>query len=303
VCNNHSPEKANENSGHHKQEKFFSGKMNFLVLSYILGTVAGILYALASYLRPTHRIYSKRCLVCAIVLTLLAIPAFWYGQEHNSPKEEAQQQPHRQAVAPRDSSAPQSKIPPPTQSSKSSYVAPSRTPEIAGFTFTSDRLFVVVGGNSTEYTRKYLKAGRVIVLQLGSDTIATAHLEGNKLFVDVDLPQKYYDPRVPLKIPLVSVRHNCIQAIPPSWDFNFNETSLEIVNKDQKPVLQVIYKLNNYVTVNCIVEKTLYPQGVRQRIFYCVDKNGIRWPLSTPECNLLHIFKYPYEMHKHETQP
>jgi hypothetical protein len=62
-----------------------------------------------------------------------------------------------------------------------------------------------------------------------------AYVEDDKLYVDAVF-------FVGLSTPSVQVAHNEIGALPPSWDSNFDDSALEIVDANRRPRLQLIYE-------------------------------------------------------------
>lgn len=73
--------------------------------------------------------------------------------------------------------------------------------------------------------------------------------------------------------PSIQIKKNKLINKPPNWDFNSNEKALEVVNEEQFPVYQYIYKTSSHIIIN----------GT-----FSLPNNGV---LSSNE--LSRIFKYP----------
>ena len=77
-------------------------------------------------------------------------------------------------------------------------------------------------------------------------------------------------------------------SIPQNWDFNSDGNAIEIVNQNQQPIFQLIYKSQYYIVINGYL---YYPGG-----FTFVDEDGrmIQNPQTVPvDYSLAPIFKYP----------
>jgi hypothetical protein len=248
--------------------------------------------------------HKKAALLClAISLVLIAVAIVTSYKKNSEPQSTSPQQivQLNDSLTPKHDSTDTKKSKPHENATSKQTPRPKHQPSSSehqgGFSFTSDKLTVVIGGNSVSHSKSYLLTHRLPALTIGSDTIAIAYAEGDKLFVDVDLPSEYHSGH-----PEVRVRHNSILTIPPSWDFNFSDYALEIVDKDFNPRLQIIYKLNNYITINCVFEEiNIDRNGLEHRTVYCVEKNGMHFgPASMVRCSIPRMFKYPYERHKGE---
>ena len=90
------------------------------------------------------------------------------------------------------------------------------------------------------------------------------------------------------KLPQVQLKQNVLVSIPPNWDFNSDGNAIEIVNQNQQPIFQLIYKSQYYIVINGYL---YYPGG-----FTFVDEDGriIQNPQTVPvDYSLTRIFKYP----------
>jgi len=111
------------------------------------------------------------------------------------------------------------------------------------------------------------------------------YIEDNKLFVDVEVYSKSGFP--PIKI-----IKNKLYNLPSSWDRNSNDIALEIVNEDQRPIYQLIYKKPFNINV-----KGLFPTPTG--VIFAGDVKGVRIVSyafinnSLISFKLKPIFKYP----------
>jgi hypothetical protein len=90
------------------------------------------------------------------------------------------------------------------------------------------------------------------------------------------------------KLPQVQLKQNVLVSIPQNWDFNSDGNAIEIVNQNQQPIFQLIYKSQYYIVINGYL---YYPGG-----FTFVDEDGrmIQNPQTVPvDYSLAPIFKYP----------
>jgi hypothetical protein len=81
------------------------------------------------------------------------------------------------------------------------------------------------------------------------------------------------------------IEENTFKLVDPSWDRNYDETAFEIVNENNNPVLQVIYKTQHDVAVYGIFK------GSARDVFY-VTPNGMFINSLSP-IQLKRLFKYP----------
>jgi hypothetical protein len=76
----------------------------------------------------------------------------------------------------------------------------------------------------------------------------------------------------------------------PSWDTNYNESALEIVNEDLEPVLQIIYTRPRSVNITGVFS------GYENRTFRVTPHGSVTLPPNAPvdpRLQLKRLFKYP----------
>jgi hypothetical protein len=85
----------------------------------------------------------------------------------------------------------------------------------------------------------------------------------------------------------IKVRRNEFTVRPVGWDRNSNQNALEVVNANQVPVFQMIYKTESHIVVNGIFPT---PGGL-----LVADEHGVRREgnLATMPLSIHRIFKYP----------
>jgi hypothetical protein len=65
----------------------------------------------------------------------------------------------------------------------------------------------------------------------------SAFVKENRLYVRVPLPRGATTNPVP-----ILMNNDLDEKLPPNWDRNYNQTAFEIVDEDESPLLQVVYK-------------------------------------------------------------
>jgi|TARA_B100000315_G_scaffold256826_1_gene303768 hypothetical protein len=86
--------------------------------------------------------------------------------------------------------------------------------------------------------------------------------------------------------PPIQIKKNKLINKPPNWDFNSNEKALEVVNEDQVPMYQYIYKTPSHIIINGIFP---YPEG----LMFTIEGGIIMNPSPSKIFSLKPIFKYP----------
>jgi len=105
------------------------------------------------------------------------------------------------------------------------------------------------------------------------------YIEGGQLYADV----KIFGGS---GLPPIEIKKNKLSNKPPNWDFNSNETALEIVDNKQTPIYQFFYKNPSHIIMNGIFP---FPGGL-----ILANENGATINPTLPTNFLLkRIFKYP----------
>ena len=121
----------------------------------------------------------------------------------------------------------------------------------------------------------------------------SAYIENNRLYVDTLL---YYDSD---KEPLMLV-HNELLNPPRTWDRNFDNSAIEIVDEKGIPRFQLIYKDDQTVMICGVFEFKDDPY----RAVVVTDHNRDFFEGSKADrINIDPLFRYPSRLHKGEELP
>ncbi|MDP8263198.1 MAG: hypothetical protein P9M13_07845 [Candidatus Ancaeobacter aquaticus] len=105
------------------------------------------------------------------------------------------------------------------------------------------------------------------------------YIEGGQLYADV----KIYGGS---GLSPIEIKKNKLSNKPSNWDFNSNETALEIVDNTQTPIYQFFYKNKSHIVMNGIFP---FPGGL-----ILASENGATINPTLPtNFSLKRIFKYP----------
>lgn len=142
-----------------------------------------------------------------------------------------------------------------------------------------NELTVTLGGMNFTYNRSTLEKGPKEPLISAEFKPVKVYLDNGQLYADVTVLGGSGLP--PLKI-----RKNVVYGKPNQWDINYNETALEIVTKQHKPVYQFIYKSPSKIVINGLFP---LPSG----LLVATEKSSILNPTGRTIFSLDPIFKYP----------
>ncbi len=139
--------------------------------------------------------------------------------------------------------------------------------EVPIFSEETDKVSISIGDRNsfTTYISSLKEKPQIPININGFIPIKLYYLE-NKIYADIEVYSNS-------GFPPIQIKKNKLINKPPNWDFNFNEKALEIVNEEQVPVYQYIYKTSSHIIIN----------GT-----FSLPNNGV---LSSNE--LSRIFKYP----------
>ncbi|MGX5835090.1 FKBP-type peptidyl-prolyl cis-trans isomerase [Aeromonas piscicola] len=138
--------------------------------------------------------------------------------------------------------------------------------------------FSLGGGIMCSYSKEQLKKPNA-PFNLGGHLPIKVYVEKNKLYADVDV----YSGS---SLPPIKISKNVLSGVPPSWDVNKSEKALEVVNAENQPVYQLIYKNDGHIIINGIFP---FPGGL-----VLADDTHISLNPQTPvTLELSPIFKYP----------
>jgi hypothetical protein len=121
------------------------------------------------------------------------------------------------------------------------------------------------------------------VIGSGDVHILDAYIDKGKLYVDASL---YGDPTHQV----VKIEHNAFNAPPLNWDRNFDSSALEIVDGQNNPRFQLIYRDSHTALVKGIF---IHPSGMM-----VVNDHGMFFNPTEPLSGLKRLFKYPSRLYK-----
>jgi len=107
----------------------------------------------------------------------------------------------------------------------------------------------------------------------------TLYIENGKPYIDTQI----YSLR---GMPPIEIKHNEISNMPPNWDLNSNERALEIVDENNNPVFQYIYKTSSHIIFKGII---VGPRGE----LVLADKKLTICYVKPDNFKLIKIFKHP----------
>ena len=115
--------------------------------------------------------------------------------------------------------------------------------------------------------------------KFGNFSPVRLYIEDDRPFADVTI----YGSS---NLPPIEIKHNQLLNKPPNWDFNSNESALEVVNEHQIPIYQFYYKTISHIVINGIFP---YPGGL-----ILANETGATINPNLPTTfKLKRIFRYP----------
>jgi len=96
---------------------------------------------------------------------------------------------------------------------------------------------VTIGSDTLSYSAESLRTRSVAPYNLNGQTPFLIYMEGDELFVDVTVGGG-------MGTPTARIKHNQFSEAPVGWDINFDDYAIEFVDKDRRPMLQLIYNLS-----------------------------------------------------------
>jgi hypothetical protein len=133
----------------------------------------------------------------------------------------------------------------------------------------------------SSYTQEMLEEAPRKPFIFGDSTPVTLYSKAGKLYADVQL----YDA---LTRRPVTLKHNELHDKPPSWDMNSNNKAIEVVDQNNRPVFQLMYKTPTHIAITGMFAM---PTGA----LLCDDHTSMIGP-SPDDINsfvLKPIFKHP----------
>ena len=150
-------------------------------------------------------------------------------------------------------------------------------------TFSEDTKDVIFSlgerGMSAGYSRDALAETPREPFNFSGYSPVKLYIEGDQLYADVTI----YGGS---GLPPIQIAHNKLINKPPNWDFNSNETALEIVNDKGVPIYQFYYKTTSHIVMNGIFP---FPGG----LILANESGAVLNPRLPATFKLKPIFKYP----------
>jgi hypothetical protein len=272
---------------------------------------------------PPHSSRKRKCLTGAAltIFILLALILFFGSNRFESwamrPKKEpptldpirAQTASLVQKSEESKKEPPNTKNPPPTIANKlrpnnaksSSQKTPSKN-TYQGFTETSPAATLSMGGMHILDFWPSVAAAGGIRTPFGQEIPIRCHLKENSLYCDANLRSEIGTA--------VSVSDNVFTVLVPTWDRNFTDDALEVVDERGQPMLQIIRRTPYHWEVNGVFVK---PNGEvcviteKQILFSPVgpnlppeQKQINEMEIRKAEAEIKPIFKYPSYQHRGE---
>lgn len=152
---------------------------------------------------------------------------------------------------------------------------PAFSEHVESMSFSLGERGMTVGYSKKELEKQHIDRGFVFNNYRPVDL----YIEDGRLYADV----KIYGGS---GFPPIEIKKNKLSNKPPDWDFNSNETAMEIVNEKGIPIYQFFYKTPYHIVMNGIFP---YPGGL-----ILANENGaIGNPIFPTTFKLNKIFKYP----------
>ncbi|WP_429752595.1 FKBP-type peptidyl-prolyl cis-trans isomerase [Vibrio minamisatsumaniensis] len=138
--------------------------------------------------------------------------------------------------------------------------------------------FSLGGGVSCSYSKEQLKKPNA-PFHLGGHLPIKVYVEKKKLYADVDV----YSAS---GLPPIKISKNVLSGVPPTWDVNKSDKALEVVNANNQPIYQLVYKNDGHIIINGIFP---FPGG----LVLADDSHMSINPQEPATLELSPIFKYP----------
>jgi hypothetical protein len=176
---------------------------------------------------------------------------------------------------------PSETIPPPSE--EPTFQESTPTPKLEEPTFREAVENVTVslgeGGIHVTYKLSDLEKSQSEPFNFAGFTPVRVYVEKGKLYADVTV----YGGAAGAS---VEIKHNNFVVRPPNWDRNSNLTALEVVNENQLPVFQFIYKTPSHIVLNGIFP---FPGG----LILANESGMVINPILPTTFVLNRIFRYP----------
>lgn len=134
-----------------------------------------------------------------------------------------------------------------------------------------------------------------LVLQLPGTTTTLPiriYIEGKTLFSDVSV--------LGASGPAVKIEHNVPLVVPPNWDYNYNDSALEIVSHNHSPAYQLIYERPGRIRINgFFLTKEAFVYVWDDGIDFLRHQDAKEGETRLAQ-RLKRIFKYPSWQHRGE---
>lgn len=247
-----------------------------VVIAASIGTIC--IFVFLHYGKDSFAIWT--CFI-SVTLFTLAVCLYWQGYVFKKAAQDRTPPPPPRNLDIADRGE---KSQPKNQKQKEPTFTPKEKPEREKPTFTADagKVSITLGKNKRVWDVSELKKkpkDPLLFPGKGKVKPLLIYIEDDNLFADCTV----YGGE---GLPSISVKHNNPSNVPPGWDFNINETALEVVNKEGAPVYQFIYKTKSHVVINGVFPT---PSGP-----FIVDEESIRRASALPvKTHMKRIFKYP----------
>lgn len=237
------------------------GKMDVAI--YGLGAMAAIGLALFGVFYSSHKTAAIWWVFFpSLVVLSLAVCLFWQQQVW---KEEAARRAASQAKASENSTVP---TPPPK------LEEPTFREKVEKVSFSLGG-----GGVHIVYDLSGLEKMPREPFNFGGFSPVKVYVENGTVYADVTV----YGGT---GLPPIEIKHNEFVKRPLNWDSNSSVRALEIVNENQFPIFQLIYKTQSHIVVNGVFPS---PSG----LILANEERTVFMPTLPTTFSLKRIFKYP----------
>ncbi len=161
------------------------------------------------------------------------------------------------------------------QQEKPTLKEPRFSENIENFSFSLGERGISVGYKKEVLEKEHMKN----LFVFNNYRPVELYIEGGQLYADVNI----YGGS---SLPPIAIKKNKLSNKPPDWDFNSNETALEIVDNKQTPIYQFFYKNPSHIVMNGIFP---FPGG----LILANESGATINPILPTTFSLKRIFKYP----------